>query len=42
MTALLRRLCADPVHREHGTVEWEITLVPSESPCDRLLASLPG
>ena len=42
MTALLRRLCADPVHREHGTVEWEITLVPGESPCDRLLASLPG
>jgi RimJ/RimL family protein N-acetyltransferase len=42
MTALLRRLCADPVHREHGTVEWEITLVPSESPCDGLLASLPG
>ena len=42
MTALLRRRCADPVHREHGTVEWEITLVPSESPCDRLLASLPG
>jgi RimJ/RimL family protein N-acetyltransferase len=42
MTALLRRLCADPVHREHGTVEWEITLVPSESPCAGLLASLPG
>ena len=42
MTALLRRLCADPVHREHGTVEWEITLTPSESPCDGLLASLPG
>jgi EmrB/QacA subfamily drug resistance transporter len=42
MTALLRRLCADPVHREHGTVEWEIPLVPGESPCDRLLASLPG
>jgi len=42
MTALLRRLCADPVHREHGTVEWEITLVPSESPCDGLLASLAG
>jgi RimJ/RimL family protein N-acetyltransferase len=42
MTALLRRLCADPVHREYGTVEWEITLVPSESPCAGLLASLPG
>jgi RimJ/RimL family protein N-acetyltransferase len=42
MTALLRRLCADPVHREHGTVEWQITLVPSGSPCDDLLASLPG
>jgi RimJ/RimL family protein N-acetyltransferase len=42
MTALLRRVCADPVHREHGTIEWEITLVPGESPCDRLLASLPG
>jgi len=42
MIALLRRLCADPVHREHGTVEWEITLVPSESPCDGMLASLAG
>jgi RimJ/RimL family protein N-acetyltransferase len=42
MTALLRRLCADPVRREYGTVEWEITLVPSESPCAGLLASLPG
>jgi RimJ/RimL family protein N-acetyltransferase len=42
MTALLRRLCADPVRREYGTVEWEITLVPSESPCGGLLASLPG
>ena len=42
MTALLRRLCADPVHREHGTVEWEITLVPSGSPCDDLLAPVPG
>jgi RimJ/RimL family protein N-acetyltransferase len=36
MTALLRRLCADPVHREHGTVEWEIPLVPAaESSSDR-------
>ena len=42
MIALLRRLCADPVHREHGAVEWEITLVPSESPCDGMLASLAG
>ncbi len=42
MTALLRRLCADPVHREHGTVEWEITLAPGEQPCDGLLASLAG
>jgi RimJ/RimL family protein N-acetyltransferase len=42
MTALLRRLCADPVRREHGTVEWEITLVPSGSPCDDLLASPAG
>ena len=42
MTALLRRLCADPVHREHGTVEWEITLAPGEQPCDALLASLAG
>jgi RimJ/RimL family protein N-acetyltransferase len=42
MIALLRRLCADPVHREHGTVVWEITLAPGESPCDGLLASLPG
>jgi RimJ/RimL family protein N-acetyltransferase len=42
MTALLRRLCADPVHREHGTVEWEITLAPGGQPCDGLLASLAG
>jgi len=42
MTALLRRLCADPVHREHGTVEWEITLAPGQQPCDGLLASLAG
>ena len=42
MIALLRRLCADPVHREHGTVEWEIPLAPTESPCAGLLASLPG
>jgi RimJ/RimL family protein N-acetyltransferase len=42
MTALLRRLCADPVRREHGTVEWEITLVPSGSPCGGGLAPVPG
>ena len=42
MTALLRRLCADPVRREHGTVEWEITLVPSGSPCGGALAPVPG
>jgi RimJ/RimL family protein N-acetyltransferase len=42
MIALLRRLCADPVHREHGTVEWEIPLAPGEQPCDGLLASLAG
>jgi RimJ/RimL family protein N-acetyltransferase len=42
MTALLRRLCADPVRREYGTVEWEITLLPSEDPCAGLLASLSG
>src|SRR5690242_9826358 len=36
MTALLRRLCADPLHREYGTVEWEIPLVPAaESSSDR-------
>ena len=42
MTALLRRLCAAPVRREHGTVEWEITLLPSEEPCGGLLASISG
>ena len=42
MTALLRSASADPVHREHGTVEYEITLAPSEEPCDGLLAPLPG
>jgi len=36
MTALLRRLRADPVHREYGTVEYEIPLVPAaESSSDR-------
>jgi RimJ/RimL family protein N-acetyltransferase len=42
MTTLLRRLCAGPVRREYGTVEWEITLLPSEEPCSGLLASLSG
>jgi RimJ/RimL family protein N-acetyltransferase len=42
MTALLRRLCADPVRREYGTVEWEITLLPREEPCSGLVASLSG
>ena len=36
MTALLRRLRADPVHREYGTVEYEIPLAPAaESSSDR-------
>jgi len=42
MTALLRRVCADPVHREGGTVEWEITLAPSGQPCGGLLATAAG
>jgi RimJ/RimL family protein N-acetyltransferase len=42
MSALLRRLCADPVHREHGTVEWEIDLAPGKEPCDGLLVPLAG
>jgi hypothetical protein len=29
------------VHREHGTVEYEIELAPSEEPCDGPLVPLP-
>jgi len=53
VAALLRRASASPVHREHGTVEYEITLAPREQPCDPheepcgepsdgMLAPLPG
>ena len=36
MTGLLRSVCADPVHREYGTVEYEIPLAPvRESSSDR-------
>ena len=42
MAALLRSASADLVRREHGTVEYEIKLAPSEEPCDGLLATLPG
>ena len=41
MAGLLRSVSASPVHREHGTVEYEIPLAPSEEPCDGLLAPLP-
>ena len=42
MAALLRSASADLVRREHGTVEYEMKLAPSEEPCDGLLATLPG
>ena len=32
MAALLRRASADPIHREHGTVEYEIPLAPAAEP----------
>jgi EmrB/QacA subfamily drug resistance transporter len=36
MTALLRSASADPIHREYGTVEYEIPLAPAaESSSDR-------
>ena len=41
MAALLRSASAGLVRREHGTVEYEIELAPSEEPCDGLLATLP-
>ena len=41
MAALLRSASADLVRREPGTVEYEITLAPSEEPRDGLLAPLP-
>jgi RimJ/RimL family protein N-acetyltransferase len=41
MAGLLRSVSASPVHREHGTVEYEIPLAPSEEPRDGLLAPLP-
>jgi RimJ/RimL family protein N-acetyltransferase len=41
MAGLLRSVSASPVHREHGTVEYEIPLAPSEEPCDGPLAPLP-
>ena len=41
MAGLLRSVSASPVHREHGTVEYEIPLAPSEEPRDGLLATLP-
>jgi RimJ/RimL family protein N-acetyltransferase len=42
MTALLRSASADPVHREYGTVEYEIELAPREESCDGLPAALTG
>jgi RimJ/RimL family protein N-acetyltransferase len=42
MAALLRSLRANPVHREHGAVEYEIPLALCEEPCDGLLTSLAG
>jgi RimJ/RimL family protein N-acetyltransferase len=41
MAGLLRSVSASPVHREHGTVEYEIELAPSEEPCDGPLVPLP-
>jgi GNAT superfamily N-acetyltransferase len=46
VAALLRRASADVVRREHGTVEYEITLTPAEEPCEEpcgeVLAPVPG
>jgi RimJ/RimL family protein N-acetyltransferase len=39
---LLRGASADVVHREHGTVEYEIPLALCEEPCDGLLIPLAG
>jgi RimJ/RimL family protein N-acetyltransferase len=41
VAALLRSASADVVRREHGTVEYEIELAPSDEPCDGPLAPLP-
>jgi hypothetical protein len=38
VAALLRSASAEVVHREHGTVEYEITLTP----CGEALAPVPG
>jgi RimJ/RimL family protein N-acetyltransferase len=37
---LLRGVCARVTGREHGTVEYEITLAAGEEPCDGPLAAL--
>jgi RimJ/RimL family protein N-acetyltransferase len=42
VAGLLRSLRAGIVGRGDGTVEYEITLMPSEEPCDGSLAPLPG
>jgi RimJ/RimL family protein N-acetyltransferase len=42
MAGLLRSVSARPVHREHGTVEYEIPLVPCEEPSDGVLTLVPG
>ena len=41
VAALLRSASAEVVRREHGTVEYEITLAPCEEPCDGALAPVP-
>jgi RimJ/RimL family protein N-acetyltransferase len=41
MAALLRSVSASPVHREYGTVEYEITLTPCEEPRDGVLVPVP-
>ena len=41
MAGLLRSLSASPVHREYGTVEYEIPLTPCEEPRDGVLVPVP-
>jgi RimJ/RimL family protein N-acetyltransferase len=41
VAALLRSASAEVVRREHGTVEYEITLTPCEEPCDGALVPVP-
>jgi RimJ/RimL family protein N-acetyltransferase len=41
MAALLRSVSASPVHREYGTVEYEIPLTPCEEPRDAVLVPVP-